>query len=223
MRRAAAFGVEQYVILGAGLDSFAYRQPTWARSCRIVEVDHPKTQQLKIELIKSQALGPPQNVTYLAVDFATESLIDKFEQAEIDAARPIFVSWLGVSQYLAADAVSAVLRALATWRGGCGLLMTYMLADWSELDPLVRAGVERVKEWAASVGEPWLSGYSEASMIETLRSSGFAEQRPFATNAMQSLYFAKRTDGFKAEDGPSRIIGAHTCKGCTAWFNLAAA
>jgi methyltransferase (TIGR00027 family) len=97
MKRATARGVEQHIILGAGLDSFAYRQPAWARSINILEVDHPKTQQLKLELVKSQGLGPPANGAYLSIDFARESLLDRLKRGDIDARRPIFVSWLGVS------------------------------------------------------------------------------------------------------------------------------
>jgi methyltransferase (TIGR00027 family) len=221
MKRATARGAEQHIILGAGLDSFAYRQPAWARSINILEVDHPKTQQLKLELVKSQGLGPPSNVSYLPIDFARDSLLDGLKQADIDETRPIFLSWLGGSQYLATNEVSALLRALASWRGGCGLVMTYMLAEWSDLEPVIRAGWERAKQWAASVGEPWLSHYSESSMRETLRSAGFAAQNPFTANDMQFLYFAKRTDGLRAEVGPSRIISAHTSEDGADWFDVA--
>lgn len=220
LERAAVRGVDQYVVLGAGLDSFAYRQPDWARAIKIVEVDHPRTQDFKIELIKSKALGPPQNVIYLPVDFASESVINRLTQASINTARPIFVSWLGVTQYLEPDAVSDVLRALASWPGGCGLLMTYMLADWSDFEPEAVERFEYQRDRAASLGEPWLSGYSESSMVASLRSAGFAFQKSFAVSDIQSLYFARRTDGLRAEGGPSRIMGAHTSAGSESWFNL---
>jgi methyltransferase (TIGR00027 family) len=220
LQRAVARGVDQYVVLGAGLDLFAYRQPDWARTVKIVEVDHPRTQEFKIELIKAKALGPSENVIYLPVDFASENVIGRLTQASINVARPIFVSWLGVTQYLAPDAVSNVLRALASWPGGCGLLVTYMLADWSDFEPQTIERYNRQRDRAASFGEPWISGYSEATMTASLRSAGFAFQESFAVSDIQSLYFAHRTDGLRAEGGPSRLMGAHTSLDGEPWFDL---
>jgi methyltransferase (TIGR00027 family) len=221
LERAAARGVDQYVVLGAGLDSFAYRQPDWARPMTVVEVDHPRSQEFKIELLKAKDLGPPPNLFYLSVDFASQTLGQRLRDAAIDPARPIFVSWLGVTQYLPTDAVTEVLRTLASWPGGCALVVTYVLADWSGFDDEARMRFETMKEQAAAVGEPWLSAYSEATMIESLRSSGFAVQQSFATADIQSRYFTARTDGLRAEGGPSRIIGAHTRPGTEPWFDLA--
>jgi methyltransferase (TIGR00027 family) len=220
LARAVAQGVDQYAILGAGLDSFAYRQPAWAHSVWIVEVDHPKTQAFKREWLRSRAVAPPPNVGYLPVDFVQESLIQRLHQAPFDQTRPIFVSWLGVTQYLAPEAVAETLRSLAAWPGGCGLMLTYMLADWSAFTAEARAWFEQQKDGAAAVGEPWLSRYSEAAIIASLRSAGFAAQVPFALADIHALYFSRRTDGLKAVGGPSRIMGAHTSADGGAWFNL---
>ncbi|MBN9078102.1 MAG: hypothetical protein BGN87_13030 [Rhizobiales bacterium 65-79] len=219
MKRAAAHSVEQLIVLGAGLDSFAYRQPIWAQSCKIVEIDHPKAQRLKTGLVKSQGLGPPENVSYLPIDLTAEPLTDALKQAGMDAIRPLFVSWLGVSQYLPFDAVANVLGALGAWPGGCGLVMTYALADWSSLEPAVRAGAERAKEQAASIGEPWLNSFSEQEIAALMRSSGFAALKPFATAELQSVYF-KADHAIEASAGPSRIIGAHSVDEGIAWFDL---
>jgi methyltransferase (TIGR00027 family) len=219
MARSAAGGVDQFIILGAGLDSFAYRQPAWARRCRLVEVDEPTTQNAKIELIRSRDLGPPDNVIYLSADLVRESLIDRLDRTGIDATRPVFVSWLGVSQYLPADAVSNVLRALAGWRGGCGIVMTYMLADWSNLQAEIRAGAERTRKWAASVGEPWLSFFSEATIIDVLRSAGFVGQKPFTGSELRSIYL-RHGHAFDVTANPSRIIAAYTSLDGASWFDL---
>jgi methyltransferase (TIGR00027 family) len=202
------------------LDSFAYRQPNWARAIEIVEVDHPRTQEFKLELIKANGLRPPQNVRYLPVDFAAESVIDRLTQPSTNMAAPLFVSWLGVTQYLVPEAVFYVLRALASWPGGCGLLMTYMLADWSDFEPQTVERYKRQRDRAASLGEPWISGYSQAMMASSLRLAGFALQKPFTVSGIQSLYFARRTDGLHAEGGPSWIMGAHTSLGGDSWFDL---
>jgi methyltransferase (TIGR00027 family) len=219
MQRAAAHSVEQFIVLGAGLDSFAYRQPIWAQSCKIVEVDHPKAQRQKTGLVKSRGLGPPENVSYLPIDFTAELLTDRLKQAGMEATRPLFVSWLGVSQYLPVDAVANVLGALGAWPSGCGLVMTYALADWSSLEPAVRAGAERAKEQAVSVGEPWLSSFSEQEIAALLRSVGFAALKPFTAAELQSVYF-KADHAIKASAGPSRIIGAHSFEEGMSWFDL---
>jgi O-methyltransferase involved in polyketide biosynthesis len=130
------------------------------------------------------------------------------------------VSWLGVTQYLTADAVAKTLHALAAWPGGCGIVLTYMLSDWSDFTPEAVARFEAQRNMATSVGEPWLSGYSESSITATLRAAGFALQRSFPVAELQSRYFAGRADGLKAEGGPSRIIGAHTSADGGAWFDL---
>ena len=153
LERAVACGVDQYVILGAGLDSFAYRQPEWARALEIIEIDHPETQAIKLDIVKSRDLGPPKNVTYLPIDFASESLLARLEHATLNVLRPIFVSWLGVSQYLTADAVAKTLHALAKWPSGCGVVLTYMLSDWSEFAPEAVARFEAQRKGAASLGE----------------------------------------------------------------------
>ena len=220
LARAVARGVDQYAILGAGLDSFAYRQPAWAHAVSIIEIDHPKTQAFKREWLRSRSVAPSSNVGYLSIDFARESLIQRLHQAPFDRTRPIFVSWLGVTQYLVPEAVTETLRSLAAWPGGCGLVLTYMLADWSDFTAEARTWFERQKDGAAAVGEPWLSRYSEAAMIAGLRSAGFAAQVTFALADIHALYFSRRTDGLQAEGGPSRIIGAHTSADGDAWFNL---
>jgi methyltransferase (TIGR00027 family) len=220
LERAVASGVKQYVVLGAGLDSFAHRQPAWARCVRIVEIDHPLSQEFKIGLVKSRGLGTPGNVSYLPVDFASERLGDRLKDSDLDASQPIYVSWLGVSQYLPEEAVATALRALAAWPGGCGLVMTYALSDWSEFDAKVRTRFQAMRDESASRGEPWISAYSETSMAESLRLSGFAIQKSFAISDIQIKYFAGRTDGLKAEGGPSRIMGAHTDRRHESWFAL---
>jgi methyltransferase (TIGR00027 family) len=220
LKKAVASGVSQYVVLGAGLDSFAYRQPDWARGTTIMEVDHPRSQEFKVALVKARSLSPLRNVRYLPVDFASESLEERLNHANIDASRPIFVSWLGVTQYLPEESITNVLRGLANWPGGCGLVTTYALSDWSEFDAKVRARFQAMKNQSASVGEPWLSAYSETSMAETLRLAGFEVQVPFAVSDIQARYFSGRTDGLRAEGGPSRIMGAHTHSGIESWFRL---
>ncbi len=101
-------------------------------------------------------------------------------------------------------------------------MLTYMLADGSDFRPAARARFEYARDRAASLGEPWINHYSEAAMIATLRSAGFAAHTSFALSDIKARYFSQRTDGLKAEGGPSLIIGAHTSPSGSAWFDVAA-
>ncbi|MFL6298618.1 MAG: class I SAM-dependent methyltransferase, partial [Actinomycetes bacterium] len=107
-------GLDQYVILGAGLDSFAYRSPLVDRM-RVFEVDHPATQRWKRDLLAAASSTPPDGLTFVGVDLETDPLPDRLAAEGFDLSRPALVSWLGVSMYLTADAVAATLTRSAAW------------------------------------------------------------------------------------------------------------
>jgi methyltransferase (TIGR00027 family) len=109
---AVRAGIGQYVILGAGLDIFAYRQPGWAAGLRIFEVDQPASQQVKRERLAAAGIAEPGNLTFAAIDFETESLLDGLPRDGVALDAPTFVSWLGVSMYLTREAVDAVFAAV---------------------------------------------------------------------------------------------------------------
>jgi methyltransferase (TIGR00027 family) len=110
LAEAATNGLCQYVILGAGLDTFASRQPSWANSLRIFEVDHPATQQWKRRRLAEAVVSVPENVCFVPIDFEKTSLVTALSQAGLDLKSPIFFSMLGVSQYLTEAAFDQSLR-----------------------------------------------------------------------------------------------------------------
>jgi methyltransferase (TIGR00027 family) len=110
----AAGGLDQYVILGAGLDSFAYRSPLVGR-VRVFEVDHPATQRWKRDLLAAVGIEPPDGLAFADVDLEDEPLADRLAAEGFDPHRPALVSWLGVSMYLTAGAVAATLAAVGAW------------------------------------------------------------------------------------------------------------
>src|SRR6266705_3364693 len=101
--------LQQYAILGAGLDTFAFRQPPWARSLYIYEIDHPATQSWKCERLAAAGIAIPPNLTFVPIDFERTSLADALRAANFDFARKTFCSWLGVTQYLTPDAIRGTL------------------------------------------------------------------------------------------------------------------
>jgi methyltransferase (TIGR00027 family) len=136
---AAARGTAQYVILGAGLDSFACRSELAGR-LRVFEVDHPATQQRKRALMAAAGLAEPPTLTWVPVDFETDELIAALTAAGLDPAAPAFVSWLGVTMYLTAEAIGATLASLSRLAPGSELVTDYMLtADLRDADGVAYA------------------------------------------------------------------------------------
>lgn len=198
LREAIAHGVEQYVLLGAGLDTFAYRQPDWARAIAIIEVDHPASQAAKRARLAAAGVAIPANARFAGVDFERESLADGLRRCGVDATKPTFFSWLGVTMYLTRDAIEAVLHTVATFPPGSEIVLTFAQprapSDTGRENPLAVG--------AASVGEPWLSYFTPGEMEATLRAAGFSEVAFLSRVDAVRRYFLRRRDGLEA---PKRV------------------
>jgi methyltransferase (TIGR00027 family) len=168
----AADGLGQYVILGAGLDSFAYRSPLAGR-VRVFEVDHPATQRWKRDLLAAARVTSPDGLTFVGVDLETEPLADRLAAEGFDPDRPALVSWLGVSMYLSADGVAATLAAVGGLAAGTELVMEYALPP--ELrDEAGAAYAGFALPVAAERGEPWLSFFTPEQLSDLLEAYGLA-------------------------------------------------
>jgi methyltransferase (TIGR00027 family) len=205
LEAASRRGVTQYVVLGAGLDTFAFRQPSWARQLTILEIDHPASQQFKIATLKAAGVRVPDNVRFFPIDFAVDAIGDKLALAPFDRDRPIFVSWLGVTQYLARDAVGATLRALARGAVAAELVLSYIPDDWTLMEPDEREATERAQALAASLGEPWLSKFSAGTMADLLAASGFSRVEPLTIDEARSQYFGYREDKLQPSRGAALV------------------
>jgi methyltransferase (TIGR00027 family) len=181
-RLAAAVdrGVTQYVILGAGFDTFAVRQPPWARSLRILEVDHAGTQDLKRAHLAAAGLVVPPNAGFATIDFERESLRDGLLRQGISPAARTFFSWLGVTMYLQKSAIDAVLRSVAQFPAGSEIVLTFASASNTP---------RPIAERAAHVGEPWLSFFEPAEMRDELLAAGFTTVELLTPAVAQERYF----------------------------------
>jgi methyltransferase (TIGR00027 family) len=175
LSRVVRRGVGQYVILGAGLDSFAYRGGLAGR-VRVFEVDHPATQDWKRRALAAAQVPVPDEVAFVAADLAADSLAGPLLAAGFDTTAPALVSWLGVTMYLTPDAVAGILTAVGRLAPGTEIIADYMLpaglrdeagAVYGEL--VARASAER--------GEPWLSCFAPGEMTGMARRAGFREVR----------------------------------------------
>ena len=150
LSEAVARCVRQYVILGAGLDSFAYRRPDLMRTLRVYEVDHPASQAWKRARVAELGLDVPAGLRYAPVDFERETLPEGLRAAGVDPGAPVFFSWLGVTQYLTREAVLRTLRDVAGFAAAGGTLVFEFIrprrawirrtARWSRRSPPARPG-----------------------------------------------------------------------------------
>lgn len=187
---AVGQGVSQLFALGAGLDTFAYRQPEWARSLRIYEVDHPASQAEKRRLLSHARIAIPDNVEFIAIDFEQTSLADGLKAAAVDFSRTTFFSCLGVTMYLSEDAVDALFEVVAKFPAGSEIVFTYRQAGG---DPGSALG-QQVSE----LGEPWTFHIEPGALARKLNALGFVRPEELDPLDADALYFPGRTDGLHA-------------------------
>ena len=206
----AAKGVGQYVILGAGLDTFAQRRPEVASSLRVFEVDQPGPQSWKRQRLIELGFGVPEWLRLLPVDFeAGEAWWQSLATAGFDAGQPAVVASTGVSMYLTKDAVAATLRQVAALAPNSTLAMTF-LVPLELADAEVRPGLQMAEKGARASGTPFISFFTPAQMLTLARESGFKEVRHVSAATLAQRYFAGRTDSFRPPNNSEELLVATT-------------
>ena len=208
LSRGVAAGVRQYVLLGAGLDTFAYRSPYPDPQLRVFEVDHAGTQRWKQQLLAEAGIRVPSALTFVPVDFERDDLVGVLAQAGFRADEPACVSWMGVTTYLTADAVLRMLRAMAGFASGSCVCFDYRVPA-AMLDPVERLVDEVIGAKAAAAGEPWLSTFDPAQLQAQLLEAGFSSADSTTPDELNACYFARRKDGLRTGGG-LRIMCART-------------
>jgi methyltransferase (TIGR00027 family) len=199
----AALGVDQYVILGAGLDTFAQRRPEVASRLRVFEIDQPGTQAWKRRRLLELGYPVPELVP---VDFeAGQSWWEQLVAAGFDPDRPSVVVSTGVSMYLTKDTTAATLRQIAGLAAGSTLAMTFMLPS-ELLDEVDRPGLEMSQKGAKSAGTPFVSLYTPEEMLALAREAGFTDVRHVAGTSLAERYFAGRPDGLRPSSGEDFVL-----------------
>jgi methyltransferase (TIGR00027 family) len=195
LEEAVARGINTYVILGAGFDTFAYRQPEWAEGMRIIEIDHPESQAAKKARLKTAGIEIPSNVEFADIDFEHETLDEGFRRHGVSLREKTFFSWLGVTVYLTEDAVEDVFRELARFRPGSEVAFTF--SQPREPESLWQRVLKRpsLATMAAMAGEPWLTYYEPEKLRCMLLETGFSEVYFLTPDESRRRYFADgRTD-----------------------------
>ncbi|HJP99626.1 MAG TPA: class I SAM-dependent methyltransferase [Rhodanobacteraceae bacterium] len=206
----AGRGVDQYVILGAGLDTFVQRRPELASRMQVFEIDQPGPRAWKRQRLMDLGFGIPPFLHLVPVDFeASDSWWEHLAAPGFDETRPAIVASAGVSMYLTRDAIMATLRRVATLAPGSIFAMTFML-PMEMLDAEIRIGVERTAAGAKASGTPFLSFFTPEEMLALAREAAFRHARHVSAASLAQRYFANRTDGLRPPDHTEELLVAMT-------------
>jgi len=202
-----AQGVAQYVILGAGLDTFAYRNPF--PQLRVFEVDFPATQGWKRTLLAEARIAEPANLTFVPLDFEHKTLAEGLAQAGFDAAKPAFFAWLGVVPYLTLEAFRSTLETIARLPAGTAVSFDYGLTPQS-FGPLQRLAFNTLAQRVAKAGEPFQLFFTPEKLDAEFVRAGFRRFEQLDSAQLNARYFAGRADELQL---PTPGLG----KVATAW------
>jgi len=206
----AARGVGQYVILGAGLDSFAQRRPEIASNLKVFEVDQPGPQAWKRRRLIELGFGIPEWLRLVPVDFeAGDAWLQRLAAAGFESGQPAIVASTGVSMYLTKGAIAATLRLIAALAPGSMLAMTFLL-PLEFADPEVRPGLQLAEKGARASGTPFISFFMPTEMLALAREAGFREVQHVSAATLAQRYFAGRTDGFRPPNNSEELLVAMT-------------
>jgi len=205
LAQAVARGVKQYVVLGAGLDTFAYRNPF--ETLRVFEVDYPATQEWKRGQLEAASIAIPATLTFAPVDFEKDTLADGLRRAGFIANEPAFFSWLGVTPYLAEETVLSTLRWIASSCSQNGVAFDYAVPR-SSLSFFNRMVFDALAARVARAGEPFIGFFDSKALALHLRGMGFTYIEDIGSEEINARYFAHRSDGLRVRGGLGRLMCA---------------
>ena len=199
-------GVRQYVVLGAGLDTFAYRNPYPEGVLHVFEVDHPATQIWKLARVRDAAIAIPQTLTFSPVDFENQTLQEGLLDTGFDMTASTFFSWLGVTMYLSDTSIMETFGFVASMPPGSAIVFDYTLSP-SMLGPKERWAFDIMADRVAKAGEPFLTTFDPSVLKSTLIGMGFGHAEDLDLAGINARFFQGRTDGLKV-GGFSHLMNA---------------
>jgi methyltransferase (TIGR00027 family) len=200
---AVGRGVAQYLLLGAGLDSFAWRNPH--PGLKVFEADHPATQAWKRQRLAP--LGAPERTTFIPVDLERQPLAPALAAAGLDPDQRVFVSWLGVTPYLESETVMDALEALTSLNAGVEVVFDYGPAA-AGLSGAMRSAHQRRAAKIEAAGEPWVSGFEPRSLINALSQLGYGHIEDLGPREINARFYDGRADRLRVRAG--RVVRART-------------
>ena len=187
-------GVGQYVVLGAGLDSFPYRRQDLVARLRVFEVDRPETQKLKRTRLSEEKIEEPENLSFVPVNFESTDFLAELERAGFRRQQPAFFSWVNVTWYLSRAAIESTLKNVATCAPGTEIVFNYEIPEemWDEEERELFS-----PKLCAKVGEPIVSSFTSEEIEALLLRSGFSQVEDFGPKDLSEMYLSGRTDSLR--------------------------
>jgi methyltransferase (TIGR00027 family) len=197
LAKAFQRGVRQYVVLGAGLDTFAWRNPF--EGLRVFEVDFPATQEWKRKMLAEAGLAIPANLTFVPLDFEHHTLAEGLAEEGLDQGAPAFFGWLGVIPYLTLKAFRATVETIGQLPAGTGVGFDYALPP-ETLSEAGRTAFDALAGRVAAAGEPFRLFFTTDELRQELLRAGFENVEQLNYGEINELYFKGRADGLKLSD-----------------------
>jgi methyltransferase (TIGR00027 family) len=207
LARAIERGASQYVILGAGLDTFAYRNPYPESALRVFEVDFPATQTWKRERLAAAGIAIPSSLTFAPVDFEKQTLAQGLRETGFSAEEITFFSWLGVTMYLTREAAMSTMKFIASTPRGGGVVFDYSVSR-PALNVFQRLALDRLMRRVAAAGEPFRLFFDPTELARELRALGFTGIDELGVSEINARYFANRSDNLRVGGGLGRLVSA---------------
>jgi methyltransferase (TIGR00027 family) len=201
LEKAVKQGVTQYVILGAGMDTFAFRKPEMMKHLEVFEVDHPATQEFKLHRLAELEWEHSAKLHFIPIDFTKESLVTALtNSSSYDSNVKSFFSWLGVILYLTNDEVFTTLRSITE----IAPMDSKIVFDYFDTDVFIpeksSPQMQKLLEYLRKIGEPMITGFDPSNLAEELASLGFSLQENLSPTDIEEYYFKGRTDGYHARE-----------------------
>jgi len=212
--RALSRGVRQIVLLGAGLETFAYRL-TPPQGARVFEIDHPATQAEKRRRLAAAGIVEPAHAVYVGCDFERQRFVDALIGAGFETRHSSFFFWLGVSPYLSQDAVAATLAAVAAIPGGAEIVFDYAIPPEAIARPAAREAHRQLAAKVAAAGEPLRAHFDPADLQRRLAGLGFDEVEDLDAGALAARYAPGQAPA--RQGGGARLVRASAPPTTASW------
>lgn len=194
LEKAIATGVRQYVLIGAGLDSFALRRSDLATLVKVYELDHPESQKSKRQRLAMLNIDLPKNLEFVPIDLEEETVPDALARSSYSSAQPVFFSWLGTSPYLTRDAIFDTLRSIASSAlPGSEIVFDYQIPDEC-VDPSEIQVVKKLRKFTARRGELLKTCFDPGTLPDEICNLGFELVENLSPEGQKARYFAGRSD-----------------------------
>lgn len=201
-------GIGQYVVIGAGFDTFVWRYPELQQTLRVFEIDHPATQNFKRTRLSEVDLAPPANLYFVPADLERQSISTILESTPYDPQVPAYFAWPGVIPYLSRDSIRDTFRSIRT----VAPHGSYLVFDYLDRDAFTPGKashrIVRLMETTRRQGEPMISGFDPSELRDELSSAGFRLVEDLGPHDQELRYFANRTDGFRAAEHAHLVCAA---------------